>query len=244
MGSTASERFDFQQFQSMTPLSGDSIWAYIVDRHAARIGVKRRKPALENVEKIFNATFRLANEVGFRAMSLRDLCRETGLSMGGLYGYIDSKDQLAEMIEDVVRHAGEELPLLFEHISDPLVRLECVVRATIYLSEILQPWFYFVFMDSRVLGFDQRSMAKESELNIQGIIAGLISQISPAPEGDPTLLAAHVLALFEDWYVKRWKYRAAKISVDDYADSALRMIRSHLAHPTPPAMLHNRGQTT
>ena len=228
MGIPPSERFDFEQFQLMTPLSGDSIWAYIVERHAGRIGVKRRKPALENVEKIFGATFRLANEVGFRAMSLRDLCRETGLSMGGLYGYIDSKDQLAEMIEDVVRHASEELPRMFAHVADPLVRLESVVRATIYLSEILQPWFYFVFMDSRVLGFDQRSMAKESELAIQGNIAGLIAQLDPAPEGDATLLAAHVLALFEDWYVKRWKYRAARVHVDDYADSAIRMIRSHL----------------
>ncbi len=233
MGISPSVRFDFAQFQQMTPLSGDSIWEYILDRHAGRIGVKRRKPALENVEKIFRATFRLANEVGFRAMSLRDLCRETGLSMGGLYGYIDSKDQLAEMIEDVVRHASEELPRMFAHVPDPLARLESVVRATIYLSEILQPWFYFVFMDSRVLGFDQRSMAKESELNIQGIIAELIGQLDPAPVGEPTLLASHVLALFEDWYVKRWKYRAAKVSVDDFADSALRMIRSHLAPPQP-----------
>ena len=36
-----------------------------------------------------------ANTVGFRAMTLRDLCRETGMSMGGLYGYIENKDQLS-----------------------------------------------------------------------------------------------------------------------------------------------------
>ncbi len=229
MGIPASSRFDFQQFQYITPLNGETIWAYIVDRNAARIGVKRRKPALENVERIFNATFRLANEVGFRAMSLRDLCRETGLSMGGLYGYIDSKDQLAEMIEDVVRHASEELPRMFAHVADPRERLEAVVRATIYLSEILQPWFYFVFMDSRVLGFEQRNMAKHSELTIQGILAALIAQITPPAPGDATLLAAHVVALFEDWYVKRWKYRAAKVQVDQFADSVLMLVRSHLA---------------
>ena len=229
MGTPVSARFDFAQFQSMTPLNGDTIWAYIVDHHAERIGVKRRKPALENMEKIFGATFRLANEVGFRAMSLRDLCRETGLSMGGLYGYIDSKDQLAEMIEDVVRHASQELPRMFAHVAAPLERLEALVRATIYLSEILQPWFYFVYMDSRVLNFEQRGMAKHSELSIQGILADIIGEIKPAPAGDATLLAAHIVALFQDWYVKRWKYRAAKIHVDDFADSTLALLRSHLA---------------
>jgi AcrR family transcriptional regulator len=144
-------QFDFQQFQAMTPLDGENIWAYLLDHNAGRITVKRRKPALENLEKIFRATFKLANDVGFRAMNLRDLCRETGLSMGGLYGYISGKDQLAEMIEDVVRHATHEMPRMFEDVIDPLDKLEALVRASIYVSEILQPWFYFVFMDSRVL---------------------------------------------------------------------------------------------
>jgi len=227
MGSV-SGRFDFEQFQKMTPLNGDSIWTYLVDRHAERIGVKRRKPALENMEKIFAATFRLANEVGFRAMSLRDLCRETGLSMGGLYGYIESKDQLAEMIEDVVRHATFEMPRMFAHIESPLERLESLVRGTIYLSEILQPWFYFVFMDSRVLNHEQRAMAKNSELSVQKHIAGILDELRPQPAGDNTLLAAHIMAMFQDWYVKRWKYRAAKVHVDDFADSVLLLMRSHL----------------
>jgi AcrR family transcriptional regulator len=228
MGSIVSRRFDFDQFQTMTPLNGETIWTYLVDRHAERIGVKRRKPALENMEKIFVATFRLANEVGFRAMSLRDLCRETGLSMGGLYGYIEGKDQLAEMIEDVVRQTTYELPRMFAHIEGPLERLEALVRGTIYLSEILQPWFYFVYMDSRVLNFEQRNMAKNSELAIQTLIASLIGELRPAPGGDATLLAAHIVSLFQDWYLKRWKYKAAKVGVDEFADSVLLFMRSHL----------------
>ncbi len=229
MGKVMSPDFDFEQFQRMSPLNGDTIWTYLLDRHAERIGVKRRKPALENIEKVFLATFRLANEVGFRAMSLRDLCRETGLSMGGLYGYIDGKDQLAEMIEDVVRHATQELPRMFGHIEAPLARLEALVRGTIYLSEILQPWFYFVYMDSRVLNFDQRGMAKGSELAMQTLIAGILDELRPPPAGDTTLIAAHMVAIFQDWYLKRWKYRAAKVTVDDFATSALGLLRSHLS---------------
>ena len=224
-----STHFNFEQFQQMTPLNGVNIWEYILDRHAGRIGVKRRKPALENLERIFGATFRLANDVGFRAMSLRDLCRETGLSMGGLYGYITGKDQLAEMIEDVVRHATQALPQLFVDVQSPLDRLEAMIRSSIYLSEILQPWFYFVYMDSRVLQVEQRSMAKNSELYVQTLIAATIAEIEPKPQGDPTLLAAHCLALFQDWYVKRWKYRAAKVNVDDFADSVVATVRGYLS---------------
>ena len=215
----------------MTPLDGATVWAYILDRNADRIGVKRRKPALENLEKIFNATFRMANERGFRAMNLRDLCRETGLSMGGLYGYISGKDQLAEMIEDVVRHATQEIPRLFADVPDPLRKLEALVRASIYQSEILQPWFYFVYMDSRVLQPEQRNMAKESELYVQQLVASIIGAMPGRDAhgaGDPQLLAAHVLAMFQDWYVKRWKYRAAKVGPDQFADSTVQFIRRYL----------------
>ncbi|MYM36657.1 TetR family transcriptional regulator [Duganella sp. FT50W] len=211
----------------MTPLDGVNIWAYLLDRYADRITVKRRKPALQNLEKIFNATFKLANEVGFRAMNLRDLCGETGLSMGGLYGYISSKDQLAEMIEDVVRHATLEVPKMFTDVTDPLDRLEALIRASIYVSEILQPWFYFVFMDSRVLQAEQRGTAKESELHVQTLFANIIAKV-PGHNGNPDLIAAHIMAAFQDWYVKRWKYRAADIGPDRFADSAVRMARGYL----------------
>jgi AcrR family transcriptional regulator len=221
-------QFNFQQFQEMTPLDGVNIWTYLLDRNAERITVKRRKPALENLEKIFNATFKLANEVGFRAMNLRDLCGETGLSMGGLYGYISNKDQLAEMIEDVVRHATHEMPLLFAHVRDPLDRIEALIRASIYISEILQPWFYFVFMDSRVLQPQQRNTAKDSELHVQSVIADIIMQIPDRPRGSADLMAAHIMAMFQDWYVKRWKYRAAAVDPDRFADSAVRMMRGYL----------------
>ncbi|TFW25600.1 TetR/AcrR family transcriptional regulator [Duganella callida] len=215
----------------MTPLDGVNIWAYLLDRYADRITVKRRKPALENLEKIFNATFKLANEVGFRAMNLRDLCGETGLSMGGLYGYIASKDQLAEMIEDVVRHATLEVPKMFAELREPLDKLEALIRASIYVSEILQPWFYFVFMDTRVLQAAQRSTAKEAELHVQSLFAAIIEQVPERPAGGAELVAAHIVATFQDWYVKRWKYRAADISPDRFADSAVRMMRGYLTAP-------------
>jgi AcrR family transcriptional regulator len=219
--------FDFGQFQANTPLDGQTIWAWLFERNASRITVKRARPALENLEKIFAATFRLANEVGFRAMTLRDLCRETGLSMGGLYGYIASKDQLAEMIADVVRHGSSAVPEWYAHIEDPLERLEAMIRGWIYLSELLQPWFYFVYMDSRALGPQQRATAKESELHVQAVIAETLRLAAPERAANAELLAAHCLATFQDWYVKRWKYRAAQIDVDDFAASVVAVVRAH-----------------
>jgi AcrR family transcriptional regulator len=220
--------FSLSEFRKVTPLDESNIWVFLLDRNSERIGVKQRDIALENLEKIFVATFRLANKVGFRAMTLRDLCRETGLSMGGLYGYIESKDQLAAMIEDAIRHASELLPTWFTHVESPIDQIECILRAFVCLSEILQPWLYFGYLESRTLHPDQRKIAKASELGTHLHLARLIEATGSFTPEQAFLLAAHCMALVQDWYVKPWKYNSAKIDADAFADSIVQFVRARI----------------
>jgi AcrR family transcriptional regulator len=222
--------FSLAQFRSAIPLDESNVWSFLLDRNSDRIGVKRREAALENLEKIFTATFRLANTVGFRAMTLRDLCRETGLSMGGLYGYIENKDQLAGMIEDMVRYVTGMLPTWFKDVTSPVDEMECILRAHIFLSEIFQPWAYFVFLESRTLQIDQREIAKGSELAIQTHIASLIKTTCSFSSDEATLLAAHCMSLVQDWHLKCWKFGGINISADAdaFANSVVKFVRTYI----------------
>jgi AcrR family transcriptional regulator len=221
--------FTLAQFRRAAPLNETNIWEFLFDRNSARIGVKRRDTAVENLEKIFLATFRLANTVGFPVMTLRDLCRETGLSMGGLYAYIENKDQLAAMIEDLVRHVTQMLPAWFAHITQPAAQIESIVRANIFLAEMFQPWLYFVFLESRTLQPAQRDDAKAAELFIQSHLTALFRNAGEFDDGAAALLAAHCMSLVQDWHLKRWKFRAANVRADAFADSVIDLLRSRLA---------------
>lgn len=220
--------FTLAQFRAVTPLDEFNIWTFLLDRNSERVGVKRRDIALENLEKIFVATFRLANTVGFRAMTLRDLCRETGLSMGGLYGYIQNKDQLADMIEDTVRYVSEILPTWFQYVPAPLDELECILRAHIFLSEIFQPWAYFVFLESRALANAHGLATKESEMGIQSYTSQLIQACANFSAEEAMLLAAHCMSMVQDWHLKRWKFGSNNIDADAFANSVVRFIRSYI----------------
>lgn len=224
-------QFTLAQFRRAAPLNETNIWEFLFDRNSARIGVKRRDTAVENLEKIFVATFRLANTVGFPVMTLRDLCRETGLSMGGLYAYIENKDQLAAMIEDLVRHVTEMVPAWFAQITAPIAQIESIVRANIFFAEMFQPWLYFVFLESRTLQPAQRDDAKASELFIQSHLTGLILATEKFSPDAAALLAAHCMSLVQDWHLKRWKFRAPAVRADDFANSVTGLLRSHLAGP-------------
>lgn len=217
------DRFSFAQFKRVNPIPPDSLWELVYKRNADTIKVKRESAARDNLPNIFSAAFRLANQVGFGAMTLRDLCEATGLSMGGLYGYFKSKDALAAMVEDIIRHVGHAIPTWFDSADlSPLQRLDGCLRAHVFVSELLQPWFYFVFMESRVLSAEQRKVARTADTDFQAALAQQIALIK-GREGDETrqafLLAAHFHSIAQDWHVKRWKYRAEKINVDEFANS-------------------------
>ena len=104
-----------ESFNEAWTLEGETFWRSVFEMHKHKMEIKNPNIAIGNLEKIFSATFTLANTKGFQAMSLRDLSRETGISMGGLYAYIGSKNDLASVIEGVLRNTirhGENEPLV------------------------------------------------------------------------------------------------------------------------------------
>lgn len=217
-------KFSFSQFKQAVPLDEARLPAFLIERNAGHITVKRPKTATENLRRIFESTFRLANQRGFAAMTLRDLCHDTNLSMGGLYGYIANKEDLAAMIEDVVRYIGAALPEWFASQTTPALRLDAILRGHIFISEMLHPWFYFVFMESRMLPSSQKNVARTAELQLQQELQLLVTEAGLAMPEQAALVAAHLQALVQDWYVKRWKYKAQRISVDVFADSISRIV--------------------
>lgn len=221
---------NFQAFKKVAPVDGHTIWDLVLERNQDKLTVKRADKAQDNLRRLIEATFKQANQVGFVSMTLRDLCRETGLSMGGLYGYIASKDDLAALIEDMILFLGAAIPFWFADHEDPSSRLEATLRGHIFLTELLQPWFYFVFMESRMLSASQRQVAKAAELQLHHDFATLLARAGQLAEADAELMAGHTVATLQDWYVKRWKYRHKKISVDQFADdvctNTMRMLRS------------------
>jgi AcrR family transcriptional regulator len=225
-------RFGFSEFKRATPIDAATVWQVLIERNAERVPVKRPEVARENLRRIIESTFRLANKAGFGAMTLRELSQEAGLSMGGLYGYITSKDDLASMMEDMIRYVAGEIPVWFEgHGETPEDRLDAIMRALVFQAELLQPWFYFVFMESRTLSSAQKLIAKNSELDMHRALVHLIEESGEADPLRAQMAAAHIHVMIQDWHIKRWKYKQMKATVDQFADSVSRFVRGGLARP-------------
>ena len=223
---------NYAEFQKKVRLSKRDLCLEVYADHRDSIRVKKEDTVVKNLERIFSATLKIGNKKGFQGMSMRDLGRETSLSMGALYSYFSSKEELLSMLQHQRRTITKRI--LQEHIdqeSEPGARLRVAILTHLYLSEAMQPWFYFSYMEAKNLSKKEQALAVASELYTEKIFADILIQGQANGSfslRDPQLTASVIKAMVQDWYLKRSKYARRNISVDRYAQFILEFVESFL----------------
>ena len=200
--------------------------ARILERYRQSIGVRKDHIAVANLARIIEVTLRLSNKQGFHATSLRDLAKASGLSMGGLYAYFANKTMLLSMILGEVTTAVIEVLTSPPDsvVSDPRAHLRWIIDAHVRLSEEMQPWFVFAFMEAKSFPAKERQIAVDAEAATERIIADVLQQGVAAGVfkiADVGLTASIIKPLLQDWYVKRAKYRKRGTTIDHYIETLI-----------------------
>jgi AcrR family transcriptional regulator len=215
---------DFAGFKRDFPYRGRVLYEVLFDRHGEQIRTKKAKFAVSNLEKIFSATFKLSNQIGFQAMSLRQLSAETGISMGGLYSCLASKEDIAIMVKELVQLVSDELIQASSAIADPGEALDATLRHHVFATHLLQPWFSFLYFETRSLPRPQQEASKRIELRVAQHLATLVEngQRQGRFRDDVPAFALDALgSLIQEGYLKPWKFRLRGIDVDAYADEVV-----------------------
>lgn len=228
-------------------LSTEALAARILARHGATIRVKKPDVAVPRLAAIIEATLELANESGFQATSLRDLSEQSGLSMGALYAYFDSKETLLRMILDTVAGVVEEaLGEPPAALVTPAERLRWLLATHVALTEAMLPWFTFAYMEAKSFPPEARAAAVASEERTEALIARILEEGAAAGAfrpGDGQMSAALIKPLLQDWYVKRSKYRRRDISAARFAASLIAFVERAVGADPPAPRARRRPQS-
>ena len=225
---------DYADFQKKINLSKYDLCREVYQENRRSIRVKKEDTVVKNLERIFSATLKISNNKGFQAMSMRDLSRETHLSMGALYSYFASKEELLGMLQNQRRTVTQRiLDQRIAQESKPAARLRAAILTHLHLSEAMQPWFYFSYMEAKNLSKKEQDLAVASELYTEKIIADILKQGQIQRDfelRDPQLTASVIKAMLQDWYLKRSKYARRGISVDQYARFVLEFVEAFITN--------------
>lgn len=221
----------FSEYEAHFPYQGDQLFHLLFERNQERIKSKKVEVAAANLKKIFEATFHLSSKIGFHEMSLRDLSRETGLSMGGLYSCLTKKEDIALMVLDIVDIVSKENNEKALAEVNELSGLEMAIKYHLYSSTILQPWFFFLYFETRCLSDEDQAKSKAIELSIINTIEEIIQ--SGVDKGifdvNSSYFVAHtILIAIQDWYLKPWKNKAKNIDLEHYSQYLFIMVKKLL----------------
>ena len=216
----------YKEFEENFEYKGERLYSMIFERNKDKIKVSKEKFAVRNLQKIFDATFLISPKIGFDAMSLRDLSAETGLSMGGLYSSISSKDAIAIIVKDVVAFICDEIVEESREQENPLDALRVLVKGYLYASTTMQSWFNFLYFETKCLPQADQEESKNLELAQVGELEKLISKLSPDLKSchKSGFVATMALSMIQERYLKPWKYQNPEETVDGYAESCLQLI--------------------
>lgn len=236
----------FGAFVDSFPLQGEQLFNALFERHTEIVQTQKAKFAVANLEKILTGTFDISSTSGFEKMSLRDLSRQTGMSMGAIYSCISKKEDIALMVADIVRMSSQ---LTRQHAMQEASywsRLEQTLRFHLYASTLLQPWYFFLYFETRSLPEAQQTESKQIELDAIDSLQRQISAGVDAGEfhtSDAEMVANCIVVMLQDWYLKPWKtqllsraghppkqsLKAQEEKIDHYYRALIELVRKLLA---------------
>ena len=134
-------------------------------------------------QQIVNAACRLFFKKGYHRTTIREIALASGMSMGQLYHYISSKD-------DVLFLTYKQMQMLWyehlvksgvEEIRDPLERLTKAVRLTLGFTLKNKDLFLFLYTETKYLGKRHLQVVLEmDDKNVVGFWRRLLKDVTAA----------------------------------------------------------------
>jgi len=158
---------------------------------------------------------------GYKHATMRDICKATGLSIGNIYDYIKTKDDVLCMVFDVFhsmwsRQLEEEG--VFD-IEDPVEQLRMTIRTKLELINRLRAMIFLMYTESKLLPRDFLKTMQKKESDMIGSIERILRngiQKKVFKIKDPFFAANVIVYLMaieplRGWNLKR-KYNIREIS--------------------------------
>ncbi len=203
----------------------------LIEKHQNLIKVSN-KTALKKLPLLFETVLNLGNSKGFSATSLRDISQATDMSLGAIYTYTSSKEDLLLMVNAyhiaIIENCYEAFGKPYD---SPFDNLLLSIKIHLYLSQIYRPWFYFAFTETKHLSKKNIRQSKASELKSEQFFHDIIESgihDKSFREHSSDFSAAMVKSLLQDWYLKPWKYSNRGISLEDYNLEIKRLLTLYL----------------
>ena len=196
-------------------------------RHATKeIPTQIKNPELvqRRHRQIIDAAVQLFIHQGFHKTTTRQIARSANISIGSLYEYVASKEDILYLVCDAI-HAEVERGVTeaLSRASGGRHSLAEVIREYFLVCHRMSDHILLIYQETQSLPPQWRKKVLENEVRITGIfmevLEGLISTgvLPRLSEHSMELIAHNISVLGHMWTFRRW-FLARHYSIEDYIE--------------------------
>ncbi len=201
----------------------------------------------QKLEFILRTAARIFAEKNYHSTSMRDISRETNVSLAGLYYYCKSKEELLFLIQDnCFGHVLERLQARLKETTEPTAKLRLVIDN--HLS-----FFAANMSEMKVLSHEADSLAGEMHKHVSGkkqqytkLVRRILSEVQQANGTQQKIdltVATYALFGMMNW-IYNWYDPAGALSVNGLVDNLTRLFLSGFLAGTTGDELQFTPKTT
>lgn len=200
--------------------------------------IKNRDLVQKRRRQIVDAAVVLFIKKGFHRTTTREIAQAAGVSIGGLYEYITSKEDILYLVceaihADVKKGVAEVLAKKGE-TEETLIE---VIREYFRICYRMSDHILLIYQETRSLPQEWRKKILENELNITGIFVQVLVRLVETgklpfmDERTIELLAHDISVLGHMWTFRRW-FLSRHYSIEEYADLQASILMGKLFNPS------------
>lgn len=193
---------------------------------AIRSSVKDSNLIEKRRNQIVKASIQLFKQKGFAKTTTREIAKASGFSIGTLYEYVRTKEDVLLLVFDTInRNVYHRLEQVIDVKNRSLKNLINVIEAYYRLTDQLQEEVLILYQELKSLPQEQREKMLQKELQMVDMVKEAIITSAPSTvdEKDALLIANNIFVQGHMWGFRRWSLQK-QFSLEEYIERQIEFV--------------------
>ncbi|TCP23009.1 TetR family transcriptional regulator [Scopulibacillus darangshiensis] len=184
-----------------------------MDKKSVETSVKNEELIRKRRDQMVKAAVKLFTEKGFHRTTTREIAKASGFSIGTLYEYIRSKDDVLYLVcDDIYRQVNTRIKEKIDVKGDGLACLKDAIATYIKIVDEMRSEMLVMYQEAKSLSKESLPYVLNKELEMAGVfedILGLCVQSGQIGLAEPEVrfFAQHIIVQCQMWTFRRWALR-------------------------------------
>lgn len=198
--------------------------------------VKDEKLIKKRRQEMIKAAVSLFKEKGFHRTTTREIAKTSGFSIGTLYEYIRTKEDILYLVCDAIYdQVKERLEREIDVEKGGLIRLKKAITVYFKLMDDMQDEVLVMYQEVKSLSGEALPYVLQKELEMTNIFEKLIQKSVEAKEilleeEEIKMLAHNILIQGQMWTFRRWALHKL-YTIEEYSKIQIDLLFYGLVHP-------------